>query len=160
MARLHSGDITKLEKAAQSPRDKLIIQLLATLGCKVSDLLNLEVKDIDFRKGVITYTHCTTYRRSLCQNCNAYLLYDSWKFCPYCGDKVREDKKVSIKNYAMVTIGIKKKTLTLLKKLVDGKASTDKVFAISRYCTWRIVKGAAKRAGLPNISLESLRHTE
>jgi integrase/recombinase XerD len=41
-------EIARLEKAAAYLRDRLLIRLLVRLGCRISEALALEVKDIDF----------------------------------------------------------------------------------------------------------------
>ena len=53
-AYLEMEEIEQLEDAAQCLRDKLLIRLLARLGCRISEALALEVKDIDFARGMVT----------------------------------------------------------------------------------------------------------
>ena len=38
-------------------RDRLLIRLLFHLGCRISEALMLEVKDIDFNTGTVTIQH-------------------------------------------------------------------------------------------------------
>jgi integrase/recombinase XerD len=45
---LDPRDVELLEKCAASARDKLLVRLLFRLGCRVSEVLNLKVGDIDF----------------------------------------------------------------------------------------------------------------
>ena len=47
-AYLEFGDIELLEEAASCLRDRLLIRLLARLGCRISEALALRVGDIDF----------------------------------------------------------------------------------------------------------------
>lgn len=52
-----------LENAATCMRDKLLIRLLARLGCHVSEALALEVKDIDFLQATVTIEHLKSHIR-------------------------------------------------------------------------------------------------
>ena len=45
------AELEQLENAAEYLRDKLLIRLLARLGCRISEALALEVKDVDFTGG-------------------------------------------------------------------------------------------------------------
>jgi integrase/recombinase XerD len=56
-AYLESEEIAKLEKAAFSLRDKLLIRMLFHLGCRVSEALSLTVEGIDFGHSTVTITH-------------------------------------------------------------------------------------------------------
>ena len=45
---LEPKEIDRIEQAAQCLRDKLLVRLLARLGCRVSEALGISVSDIDF----------------------------------------------------------------------------------------------------------------
>ena len=47
-AYLEPEEIQKLENAAQFLRDKILIRILFHLGCRISEALELDVKDINF----------------------------------------------------------------------------------------------------------------
>mgnify|MGYP000681001888 CR=1 FL=1 len=47
-------EIELLEKAATSLRDRLLVRLLARLGCRVSEATALTVQDINLKKGIVT----------------------------------------------------------------------------------------------------------
>jgi len=51
---LEPSEVEKLEEAAQYWRDRLLIRVLFRLGCRISEALALEVKDIDFNVGNVT----------------------------------------------------------------------------------------------------------
>lgn len=51
---LELSEVEKLEEAAQYWRDRLLIRVLFRLGCRLSEALALEVKDIDFNVGNVT----------------------------------------------------------------------------------------------------------
>ncbi len=62
MAKAYLGteEIARLEGAAGYLRDRLLIRLLFHLGCRVSESLALEVKDIDFKAGTVASQHLNT----------------------------------------------------------------------------------------------------
>ena len=49
-AYLEYRDIALMESVAQSPQDTLLIRLLPRLGCRISELLAIKVKDLDLSK--------------------------------------------------------------------------------------------------------------
>ena len=86
--------------AATCLRDKLLIRLLARLGCRVSEAPALTVDDIDFQQSTVRIEHLKSRIRLVCTNCNARL-DKSHSFCPRCGkavDKtVTEEKEYRLK---------------------------------------------------------------
>jgi len=50
-------EIEQLENVAMNLRDKLLVRLLFHLGCRVSEVLGLEVKDVDFKQSIVTILH-------------------------------------------------------------------------------------------------------
>lgn len=77
----------QLENATTYLRDKLLIRLLSRLGCRISEALALEVKDIDFTQGMVTIEHLKARIKLTCSHCGAGL-GKSHTFCPNCGVKV------------------------------------------------------------------------
>jgi integrase/recombinase XerD len=51
---LDYADIELMELAANNERDKLLIRLLSRLGCRMSEVLAIQSKDIDFDHEMIT----------------------------------------------------------------------------------------------------------
>ena len=56
-AYLEVHEVQRLEQAAKYLRDRLLVRLLFHLGCRISEALALEPKDIDFNAGVVTIQH-------------------------------------------------------------------------------------------------------
>lgn len=78
----------QLEDAATNLRDRLLIRILRRLGCRVSEALALEVKDIDFKQGTVTIEHLKSRIKLTCPKCGARL-GKIHSFCPKCGAKVQ-----------------------------------------------------------------------
>jgi integrase/recombinase XerD len=50
---LEPKEIDRIEQAAECLRDKLLVRLLARLGCRVSEALGIRIDDIDFDQGTV-----------------------------------------------------------------------------------------------------------
>lgn len=79
-AYLEIQEAVRLENAATCTRDKLLIRLLSRLGCRISEALALEVKDIDFTEATVTIQHLKSRIRLTCPKCSARL-GKSHSFC-------------------------------------------------------------------------------
>ena len=88
-AYLEPQEVVMMEKAAANLRDKLLIHILFYLGCRISEALALEVKDIDFVQGTITIVHLKHRVDLSCTSCGARLSM-SHLFCPKCGVKIND----------------------------------------------------------------------
>ena len=84
---LEQGELKQLEEGATCVRDRLLIRLLARLGCRISEALALKVEDINFDAGAVTILHLKRRINSYCPKCGARL-GRIYRFCPGCGDEV------------------------------------------------------------------------
>ena len=118
-----------LEDAATNLRDKLLVRLQFHLGCRVSEVLSITVKNIDFEKGTVIVN-------------------------PKAKGKVTGPHKG---NQPSRTLPIDEITLRLLKEYLErGGAVTrdgrEYLFGISRYRVWQVIKGLSEKAGLPKLA--------
>jgi integrase/recombinase XerD len=88
-AYLEIEEVEKLEQAATNLRDRLLIRLLFRLGCRISEALALEVKDIDFVNGTVTIQHLKSRIKIICSRCGARL-GKNHSFCPKCGIEIHK----------------------------------------------------------------------
>jgi len=154
-AYLEPNEIEQLEIVAIYLRDKLLIRLLFRLGCRVSEALGLEVKDIDFTQGTVTIEHLKSRIKLACPMCNARL-GKSHTFCPKCGVKVEEAVAKEQEHRRMRTLPLDGDTLEILKDYIkrggpvtqNGK---ELLFGINRHRAWQIVGACAERAKLPKL---------
>ena len=112
-AYLEPDEVEKLEKTARSVRDVLLIRLLFRLGCRISELLAVEVKDIDFEQGTVTIQHLKQRLKLLCPNCQSRL-GRSHIFCPKCGKEVAETSTRYEEYHRVRTLPIDDNTLDML----------------------------------------------
>ena len=152
---LEMKEIELLEKAATNLRDRLLVRLLARLGCRVSEATALTVQDIDLQKGTVTIQHLKTRLNLACPRCNIRL-GKSHIFCPRCGSRVERVIAQSREHRRVRTLPIDDDTLSMLKDYIhrggpilrEGKAF---IFGINRHRAWQIIKECAQRAGLPKL---------
>lgn len=154
-AYLEIPEVQILEQAAEYLRDKLLIRLLFHLGCRVSEALALQLKDIDFKRGTVTIQHLKSRVRLNCAKCGARL-GKSHTFCPGCGEKVVEAITKSQEHRRLRTLPLDEETLRMLRSYIRRSGPVkcgDKilVFGINRHRAWQIVKECAEKAGLPKI---------
>lgn len=157
---LEPNEIEQLESAATFLRDKLLIRLLFHLGCRVSEALGLEVKDVDFVHGTVTIQHLKSRIKLVCPKCNARL-GKSHTFCPGCGAKVEEAITKEHQQRKMRTLPLDHDTLRMLKDYIKrgGPVERDNktlLFNVNRHRCWQIIRDCAEKAGLPKlINLET-----
>jgi integrase/recombinase XerD len=152
---LEPNEVEQLESAATNLRDRLLIGFLFHLGCRVSESLGAEVKDVDFTQGTVTIEHLKSRIKLSCPQCSAYL-GKSHCFCPKCGMKVDEAVAREQEHRRMRTLPIDSDTLKMLHEYVqrggpvtrDGKTL---IFGINRHRAWQIIKECAEKAGLPKL---------
>jgi integrase/recombinase XerD len=152
---LEIEETERLENAATCLRDKLLIRLLARLGCRVSEALALTVHDIDFQQSTVRIEHLKSRVRIVCSNCNARL-GTSHSFCPKCGKAVGKTVIEEKHHRRMRTLPIDRETLDLLWECVNRGGAITRggkklLFGINRHRAWQIVKECAERSGLPRL---------
>jgi integrase/recombinase XerD len=154
-AYLTMEEAEQLENAAIYLRDKLLIRLLARLGCRISEALNVEVKDVDFSQGTLTIEHLKSRIKLACPRCGARL-GKSHSFCPKCGAKVKEAVAMEQEHRRMRALPLDRDTLEVLKAYIKRGGPVNQkgkvlVFGINRHRAWQIVKECGERAGLGKL---------
>lgn len=154
-AYLEPEEVEKLERGAANLRDRLLVRLLFSLGCRISEALALTLQDVDIERGTVTILHLKTRLRIFCPHCNSRL-GKSHVFCPGCGQKVEEAVRKELEQHRVRTLPIDSGTLEMLKDYIRRggpvfRNGTVSIFGINRHRAWQIVRDCAKRAGLPNL---------
>ena len=154
-AYLESEEIVMLENAASNLRDKILIHILFRLGCRISEALGLEVKDIDFTQGMVTIEHLKSRIKLACPKCSAHL-GKSHTYCPKCGIKVEEAIAREQEHRRMRTLPLDGDTLETLKDYIKRggpvtRNGKELLFGINRHRAWQIVGACAERANLPKL---------
>jgi len=144
-----------MEKAATNLRDRLLIRLLAHLGCRISEVLGLTVQDIDFHQGTVTIQHLKTRLKLSCPHCSCRL-GRSHRFCPKCGFEVQEAVAQESERRRLRTLPVDGETLEVLKGYIDRggpvyHGGKQLIFGINRHRGWQIVRECARKAGLGSL---------
>jgi len=154
-AYLEPGDISKLEQAARSTRDRLLVRLLFHLGCRVTEAIALTVDDVDLEHGRVTIQHLKTRIVISCPQCGARLAKTS-VYCPKCGDRVEQIISNSKEHRKVRALPIDGDTLEMLESFIKkggpiSKNGKQMLFGINRHRAWQIIKDCANRAGLGDL---------
>jgi integrase/recombinase XerD len=152
---LETIEIEALERATTNLRDHLLIRVLFHLGCRISEALGLEVKDIDFTQGMVTIEHLKSRIKLACPKCSAHL-GKSHTYCPKCGVKVEEAVAKEQEHRRMRTLPLDGDTLEMLKDYIKRggpvtRNGKELLFGINRHRAWQIVGACAERANLPKL---------
>ncbi|HEX74762.1 MAG TPA: tyrosine-type recombinase/integrase [Dehalococcoidia bacterium] len=154
-AYLEAHEVQKLEQAANYVRDQLLIRLLFHLGCRISEALALEVKDIDFDTGTVRIQHLKLRIKLACNQCGARLGKGSC-FCPKCGAMVKEAVAKEQEHRRMRTLPLDDNTFNMLRDYIRRggpvkQGTKTLLFGISRHRAWQIIKECGESAGLPKL---------
>ena len=144
-----------LEEGATCVRDRLLIRILWRLGCRISEALALEMKDIDFVRGTATIEHLKLRLEFACPQCRARL-GKSHAFCPKCGVRVEKAATGEREHRRVRTLPLDKETLGILRDYIGrgGPVLRDGhrlIFGINRHRAWQVVRDCAEKAGLPPL---------
>lgn len=154
-AYLEPEEVEKLITVARYQRDKIFLMTLFRLGCRVSEALRLEVKDIDFARGNVTIQHLKSSLKINCPKCSARL-GRSHTYCPKCGLKVEEAVIREQEHRRVRTLPLNKGTIEMLKDYIDQggpvkRGDKNLLFGFNRHRGWQIIRECAQRAGLPKL---------
>jgi len=149
-------DTARLEEEAQNLRDKLLIRILRRTGARVSEIINLETRHIQYKTKRIEIEHLKQKLGLSCPGCGSKLSKKSI-FCPGCGIKVEKAVFKQKEHKKMRQLPIDQDTLDLIKEYIDrggaGKVEDGRMllFPMTRQNAWLIIKKCAKLAGLPEL---------
>lgn len=151
-AYLEPEEVEAMENQAECLRDKLLIRLLFRTGCRISEALGLEVKDIDLEQGTVAIRHLKARVKLSCPECRARIASTS-RFCPCCGSRVEEAVSDLREHRRRRVLPVDQDTLGLLDDYVRRGGTVSKngsqfIFGINRYRAWRIVTDCAYKTGV------------
>jgi len=154
-AYIEPEEVGIIAKAAKCVRDVLLILLLFYLGCRISELLALEVKDINFINATVTIQHLKQRLRLVCPGCQSRL-GRSHTYCPGCSREVAETVKKYEEHRRVRTLPLNNNVLDMLRDYIEKGGPVSKngkllIFGINRHRAWQIVKQCAEKAGLPKL---------
>lgn len=157
---LDAEETSLVEDAATCLRDKVFIRLLRRTACRVSEVLGLEEKHIDFAQHQIRIEHEKIRLNLACPYCakqgEKTRLGRKHTYCPRCGKEVRDaiTKEKAIRHLRKVPVS--PDTLQLVREYIKKGGITEvngkrMLFNFSRQWAWSIVKSCAERAGFMEL---------
>jgi integrase len=140
-------EITAMIDIAPTIRDKLIISFLADTGCRVSELLRLNVSQIDFDKNLVLIPHLKAGLRKRCPSCGKSTGRRQ-NFCPKCGTNISDVlAEGSEERTRLINVG--EQTLNLCREYIDRRANdSENLITLTRQMVYRIIRQCASGAGL------------
>jgi len=147
--------IEKLINACSNPRDRAFIALLARTGCRISEVIELKVSDIDSKRGTLTIVRLKERTKLKCPHCGESL-GKKHLFCPGCGNKVGEALREKIQKHRQRTIPIDSASYLQWRRQFPYRGPL--VFPFTRQRGWQLVERIGRRAGIAGLHPHSLRH--
>jgi integrase/recombinase XerD len=151
----------RLIAAASNPRDKAFISTLGKTGMRISEAVQLNVTDIDFKGGTLTIVHLKERLKLKCPTCSE-LLGKRHLYCPGCGNKVDQAMREKVEQRRQRLIPVDRNTLRLLDEYLKWRRQFSYrgplVFPFTRQRGWQLVEKIGRRAGIKGLHPHSLRH--
>lgn len=140
-------EIKAMISQALNLRDKMIISFLADTGCRVSELLQLNVAQIDFDQKLVLIPHLKVGLRKRCPSCGRSTGRRQ-NFCPGCGAAISEVVAEGVeKRTRLINVG--EQTLNLCREYIDRRVKkSEKLVSLTRQMVYNIVRECAAGAGL------------
>ena len=154
-AYLEPGEVERMEEAAATLRDRLLIRFLFRTGCRISEALGLTAEDVDFQEGTVTIQHLKARIALSCPGCGARLAR-AHTFCPGCGTKIEGAVARQQETRRQRILPVDSDTLEMLREYVRRggpvvRSGKKLLFGISRSRAWQLVKECAEKARLDTL---------
>lgn len=185
---LSEANVRKLINAGANPRDRAILELFYATGCRLGELVNIRLEDVDFARGTILVRGKSgdrrvffgfTAKRKLKEHLRGrktgflfesqYLVQKgcvSWNGSHWCGYWLDYRDGSGIPRNRCVALGPRSLRSALawrkFRRLVpnpDEGHVRKKPHPLARYCISQIFREAASRAGLGKVTSHNLRHS-
>jgi integrase/recombinase XerD len=152
---LEPNEVDRIEQAAECLRDKLLVRLLARLGCRFSEVLGITVSDIDFDQGTVIIVHLKRRIKISCSNCRTRLSRTAG-FCPGCGSLIEQAVINEREHRRHRVLPVDVDTLDMLREYITrggpvGVNGHRLLFGMTRNYAWLIIKNCAARAKLEKL---------
>jgi integrase/recombinase XerD len=158
-------DLTEVYKrlidAAKNPRDKSFVGVLAKGAIRISESVQLEATDIDFKRATLRILHLKERVKLKCPDCGG-ILGKRHLFCPGCGNRVDESIREKVEHCRQRVIPLDHHTLRLLDEYLRWRRQFryrgPLVFPFTRQRGWQLIRKIGRRAGIEGLHPHSLRH--
>lgn len=132
---------------APTLRDKVIISFLADTGCRISELLKLELAHIDFNQKLVLIPHLKVGLRKRCPSCGKSTGRKQ-NFCPNCGTDISDVLAEGTEERTRL-INVGEQTLNLCHEYIEKRGNkSHKLIPLTRQMVYNILRSCADKAGL------------
>lgn len=147
-AYLTPEDVAKLIEAAPTKRDRVIIRTLFYTAVRESELISIQVADIDFKGKWITIQRLKERSRIKCA-CGTRLGRKTL-YCPNCGKPITEATIEKLQEHHKRRVRVDTETLAMIQEYIKKRRDkkNPRLFPFSRQWIEEIVYRAAEDAGL------------
>jgi integrase/recombinase XerD len=148
-AYLTPADVDALIEAAPTKRDRAIIRTLFYTAVRETELISIQVADIDFKNKWITIQHLKERSRIKCAGCGARL-GRKVLFCGNCGKTIAGATIEKLQEHRKRRVRVDAETLEMIQEYVTKRRDkkNPRLFPLSRQRIQQIVYEAAEDAGL------------
>jgi len=134
-----------------NPRDRAFIALLVRGGVSISEAVQLEIKDIDFERGIVRIDRISEIVRRKCVNCG-HIVGTKYLFCSGCGRRVDDVVDQRRKQQRLRMVKIDADTLSYVRDYLRWRKRFtyrgELVFPLSRQRGWQIFRKVSRRIRL------------
>jgi len=153
---LEPGQIEKLIAATTNPRDRAFIALLGRTGIRISEAIQLETSNVDFKREMLTIVHLKERAKLKCPHCGESL-GKRHIFCPGCGNKVDQPVREKIAQRRLRTIPVDPATLGFIDEYLQWRRRFPYrgllVFPFTRQRGWQLIERLGRRVGIRGLLL-------
>ena len=145
---LETKEIEKIIGCATNLRDQLIIRFLMYVGCRVTELISIEVDGIDYDQGFVLIPHLKSApTRRECPSCRKKI-GTRQSFCPKCGADALKGKTIAEENTRKRLVRVDRGTLAMAREYLNKRRRvSNRLIPLSRQMVYNVVRQAAEDAG-------------
>lgn len=143
---LTSDEIQQMKNQAPYLRDQVILSFFGDTGCRVSELLQVKVENLDLENNVVLIPHLKRGIKKKCPDCG-YSAGRNTPFCSKCGCDLSKVAAEGIEERSRL-INIGSETAELLKKYIKNLEPSENIIKITRQQVYNIVRNAAQSVGI------------
>lgn len=141
-------EIQEMIAKAEFPRDRVILTFLADVGCRVSELLDITVENIDLDRREVLIPHLKRGIKKKCPGCGG-TAGRSQQFCSHCGGNLSKVTAEGINERSRL-VNIGEATAQLLSEYIESEKlkPEDKLIDLSRQQIYNVVRDSAVNIGI------------
>lgn len=139
-------EITAMIDSAEYLRDKVILAFYADTGCRASELLAIQVDNVDLAQKIVLIPHLKRGVHRVCPQCSKKAGRNT-RFCAKCGTDLQQIIPSGVEDRKRI-ISIGEDTAQLVADYIAEARPEGSLISLSRQAIYNIIRTAAKKIGL------------